>query len=327
MKIISASRRTDIPAFYSQWLFNRIKAEFCHRLNPVSQQVYPVSLRPEDCLAIVFWTRNPRPLLPHLDFLNERGYYFYFHFTINGYPKSIETQNPPLELSIKTFQILSQHLSPEQVQWRYDPILLSDVTPFSYHLERFDFLSRQLEGYTKRCYFSFVNFYGKTERNLGQVALQHGVKFEKPFQQEQRRLVEALRELAKTRGITLYSCCDDGLTGEGVEKAHCMDLDLIRMLRPNTNTRLKAAPTRQDCGCVESADIGVYDSCGFGCTYCYATNNRDKALMRMRDHDPNDTVLWRSPKLRGVDLTTREYGKKAKNSVSSSPEFIQGTLF
>lgn len=327
MRIISASRRTDIPAFYSQWFLNRIQAGFCHRLNPVSGQVYHVSLQPKDCLAIVFWTRNPRPLLPHLDFLHNQGYYLYFHFTIIGYPKAIESTNPPLDVSIATFQHLSEYLSPKFVHWRYDPILISDLTPDEYHLEQFEFLSRQMEGYTHRCYFSFVDFYGKTERNLEQVTQKHGVKFQRPSIEEQRRLVQQLRDMAAPRGITLYSCCEDNLICEGIEKAHCIDMDVIQMLRPDIESRLKAAPTRPECGCVESVDIGAYETCIFGCTYCYATNSRDTALKRMREHDPNDTVLWRPAKLRGLNLIDQELSKKQKTLGLPPLTAIQGTLF
>ncbi len=222
---------------------------------------------------------------------------------------------------------MSEQVSPERVQWRYDPIVLSDITPPSYHIERFDFLSRQLAGYTKRCYFSFVDFYGKTERNLGLVSQKYGVKFQRPSLEEQRRLVEQLRDIAAPRGITLYSCCEDALIGAGVEKARCLDMDLIRMLRSDAEFHLKAAPTRQDCGCVESVDIGAYESCIFGCAYCYATNSRNTALMHMRDHDPNDTVLWRPSTLRGVDLAAQEWKPKQKKLVERSLSVIQGTLF
>ena len=327
MKIISASRRTDIPAFYSKWFINRIRAGFCHWVNPFSRQVYRVSLQPENCLAIVFWTRNPQPLLAHLDFLTDRGYCFYFHFTMIGYPKAIESSNPPLSVSIDTFKQLSQRLSADRLQWRYDPIVLSDLTPPSFHLQQFDFLSRHLEGYTRRCYFSVVDFYGKTERNLGKVAQKYNVKFDRPCLEEKRQLLQQLHDIAAARGIKLYSCCDDNLAGESIEKAHCIDIDIVRMLRPDRESRLKAAPTRQDCGCVESVDIGAYETCVFGCSYCYATNSRDTALKRMRDHDPDDSILWRPPTLQGVDLITQEHRKKEKTSFVQLPVAIQGTLF
>ena len=216
MRIISASRRTDIPAFYSAWLLNRLHAGFCHWINPFGGTVYRVSLRPEDCLAIVFWTRNATPLLPHLSALRADGYRFYFHVTINGYPAPLETHSPPPAAAVTAFQRLSDAVSPDLALWRYDPIVLSDLTPPAYHLAQFDLLSRQLQGYTTRCYFSFVDFYGKTERNLKQVATASGISFQRPLPHEQRSLVQQLRQIAEQRGITLYSCCEKELVGEGV---------------------------------------------------------------------------------------------------------------
>lgn len=306
MRVISASRRTDIPAFYTKWLLNRLRAGFCHWINPYGRQIYRVSLRPEDCLALVFWTRNPKVLLPHLSFLRTSGYHFYFHFTINGYPQAIESHNPPVQAAIATFRQLAETVSPQLVNWRYDPILLSEATPTDYHLAHFEALAKQLEGYTRRCYFSFVDFYGKTERNLRQVEKQYGLSIQRPQFEEQRRLAQQLRDIAASRGITLYSCCNNELVGDGIEQSHCIDLDIITQLRPELSVRLKAAPTRQDCGCVECDDIGAYDTCAFGCTYCYATNSRSAALRRKSEHDPEDTVLWRPPALRGIDLSDRE---------------------
>ncbi|MBM3241186.1 DUF1848 domain-containing protein [Candidatus Poribacteria bacterium] len=298
MRIISVSRRTDIPSFYTKWFMNRIRDGFCHWINPFGGQVYRVSLQPEDCLALVFWTRNPTPLIRHLDFLRREGYRFYFHFTINGYPKILESHNPPAHTMVAALQRLADLISPELTFWRYDPILLNEVTSEAYHLKQFDFLSRQLEGYTNRCYFSYVAFYGKTERNLRWVEREHNLSFQRPSIEEQRHLAHQLRDIGATRGITLYSCCHDGLIGDGIEKAHCIDSALIARLRPDLNRHLQASPTRQDCGCAESVDIGAYDTCPYGCVYCYANHSRDIALRRMRAHDPNDTVLWRPSTLR-----------------------------
>jgi hypothetical protein len=324
MRVISASRRTDIPAFYSDWLLNRLNAGFCHWLNPFGGQVYRVSLRPEDVLAIVFWTRNPKPLLPHLSELRRRGYQFYFHVTINGYPAPFETHSPPLPQAVAAFQRLSDAISPDLIFWRYDPIIFSDQTPPAYHITQFDALSRQLQGYAKRCYFSFVDIYGKTARNMKQS----GLAIQQPAPQVQRDLVQALCQIAETRGITLYSCCETALVGaqppypptlgeiatttltqtsgpggSGVQQAHCIDLDIVRLLRRDLALRIKAAPSRQGCGCIAAADIGAYDTCIFGCAYCYATNSRQAALQRMKEHDPDDSLLWRPASLRGEDLT------------------------
>lgn len=302
MKVISASRRTDIPAFYSKWFLNRIRAGFCHWINPFnSQQVLEVSLRPEDCLALVFWTRNPRPLLGHLDALQDHRYYF--HFTINGYPREIESNSPTLDDAVASFRDLSAAVGSDRVFWRYDPIVLSEgLAPVCHHLDRFEYLARQLTGLTRRCYFSFVDRYGKTERNLARVERVTGARFREPSSEERLELVGRMREVASEYGIQLYSCCGDDLLKAGVHKASCIDLGLIQTLCARQSLKLKKAPTRTDCGCVEAVDIGAYDSCAFGCTYCYATNSRDVALRRMRAHNPGDTALWRPASLDGIDL-------------------------
>ena len=327
MKIISASRRTDIPAFYTKWLLNRMRAGFCHWINPFGGQVYRVSLRPEDCLALVFWTRNPKPLMPHLDSLRHEGHRFYFHFTINDYPASYESHTPPVQQSITRFRELSDSVSPELTFWRYDPILLSEITPESYHVQRFEFLCRQLAGYTKRCSFSFVDFYGKTQRNLRRVEREMGLSFRRPSLEEQRSLAQQLRDIAACSGITLLSCCGDTLVGEGIEKAHCIDSEVVAFLRRESRLELKPAPTRQDCGCTEATDIGAYDTCIYGCAYCYATNSRSAGLRRMRAHDPDDTVLWRPAALHDVDLETMELPTGREGALPARPGVVQKRLF
>lgn len=319
MKIISASRRTDIPAFYSRWLLNRLDAGFCHWINPFGGQVYRVSLRPEDCLAIVFWTRNPLPLLPYLRDLQRRGYRFYFHVTINGYPPDIEHNNPAVDKAVAAFRALSDLIGPAVTHWRYDPIVISDRTPPAYHIEQFDRLSAALEGATERCSFSFLDFYGKTRRNLARLSRERGITFEDPDVEHQRTLVAALAAIARARAIALYACCEAPLVddGAGVAASKCIDSDMIRLLRGDADVRLKAAPTRDGCGCAEAVDIGAYDTCAFGCAYCYATNSAETARLRVRAHDPSDTVLWRPSSLRGVDLTEREFTPGSKRRLAA----------
>ena len=324
MKIISISRRTDIPAFYSRWLRRRFEEGYCHWLNPFGGQVYRMSLRPEDVLALVFWTRNPRPLVPYLADLAERGYYAYFHISINGYPPEIETHNPPLNAAVAAFRQTAALLSPDLVHWRYDPIVLSDRTPFEYHVQRFDHISRALAGATRRCYFAFANFYAKTERSLRRVERDHGLTVERNTpREEQRRLVHALRDIAAARGITLYACCEHEWVGDGIAASRCIDLETIRRLRGDAELALAKAPTRDDCGCVAAADIGAYDTCLFGCAYCYATNSRTAALARHAAHDPHDSILWRPERLRGVDLSTVEVPLKQQGPQPSLPHADQ----
>jgi hypothetical protein len=290
-KVISASRRTDIPAFYAQWFMNRIEAGFCHWFNPFNQKRQEVSLRPEDCLAIIFWTRNPRPLLPFLPRLRDLGYRFAFHFTITGYPKPIEANTPTVDSAIDAFKRLSDLVSPEFVSWRYDPLIISNSTPLAWHREQFGDLSQRLRGYTRRCFFSFVSWYGKTKRRLKSLHDQHDLLVIEPSLRLKDELLTALVPMARGAKMSLHTCCDDSLVREGIVKAHCIDSELVAALRPDLTVSLSPKPTRPGCGCYDSVDIGAYDTCTFGCSYCYATVNPEMARRNRRRHDPSQAAL------------------------------------
>lgn len=277
-RIISVSRRTDIPAYYADWFMRQVERGEVVYPNPISFKPVRLSLRPEHVLFLVFWTRNPHPLERHLNRLEELyARAFYFHFTINGQPQTLETNNPPLEFAVATFQRLAS-CYPRQVFWRYDPILLSDLTPPEYHLHKFEALAERLRGYTSRCYFSFVDWYQKVQRNLARVAGESGVRFREAELEERLGLVQQLNVIAKRHDMTLYSCCEDALCAvPQIAKARCVDIETIRALAPSRYRKLPASPTREDCGCYESRDIGYYDSCPHGCVYCYANRNRARA--------------------------------------------------
>jgi hypothetical protein len=277
-RIISVSRRTDIPAYYADWLMRQVEQGYVVYPNPISFQPVKLSLEPQDVLFLVFWTRNPHPLEKHLsrlDELYERAYYF--HFTINGMPRELESHNPPLDFAVDTFLRLAERY-PGQVFWRYDPLVLSDLTPRSYHLEQFGKLATRLHGATRRCYFSFVSWYQKVHRNFAKTTAQLGVRFYEPTPAERLEITAQLQAIAAGHNLTLYSCCEDSLLQvPGIAKSRCVDMETIRELAPSRHRQLRLAPTRQDCGCYESRDIGYYDSCPHGCLYCYANLNRDKA--------------------------------------------------
>jgi len=171
--IISASRRTDIPALYHQWFMNRIRDGFCLVPNPFNRkQISRVSLKVEDVDALVFWSKNPHPMLKHLDELDRLGYLHCFLFTLNDYPSELEPALPDLEERIRTFKLLAEKIGPKRVIWRYDPIVISSISPFTFHEQRFERLSRSLSGYTGRVIVSAVSYYRKTERRLGELAKQ-----------------------------------------------------------------------------------------------------------------------------------------------------------
>ncbi len=304
-RIISASRRSDIAAFYSRWFLHRLEEGFCEWIHPFGGRLQRVSLRPEDCLALVFWTRNPAPLFPALRDLDAAGYFYYFHFSLTGYPKPLETHNPDLDVSVRRFRELADRIGAEKIIWRYDPIVISSATPHAFHLERFASIAERLEGATRRVYFSFVDPYGKTRRNFERVEREHGIRFADPDVSERRELVLRLSDIASSRGMTLFACCEDEFVSlDGVEKGRCVDLDRIRALQQTCDVpeKIERSPTRAQCGCTRSVDIGAYDTCVFGCTYCYATRSREIALARLREHDPHDTLLWRPPRLRENEL-------------------------
>ena len=298
-QIVSVSRRTDVPAFHARWFLNRIRAGYCHWIQPFNGRVHRVSLSPADVWGIVFWTRNPAPLLAHLDALAE--YTLAFQFTINDYGPPLESHNPPRAAALRAFERLAARLGPNAVLWRYDPIVLSDLWDEAYHERRVRELAARLQGMTTRCTFSFVDPYGKTRRNLGRVEAASGIRIEEPTMGRRRALAATLAEIVRGHGMDFVSCCDDSLVSGAIGRSRCVDPDLLARLRAEA-VPVEARPTRPDCGCARSVDIGAYDSCAFGCAYCYAVSGRETALRRIRAADAVDTVLVRPRSKLGADL-------------------------
>jgi hypothetical protein len=324
MRIISASRRTDIPAFYSRWLFNRLHAGFCHWINPFAGQVYRTSLAPDDIIALALWTRDPRPVLKRLGELDDLGFKgrYYFHVTLNAYPKSLDPYVPEAAALLPALRALSAAIGPNRIIWRYDPIILTNGGPFTgeWHVEQFTRLAEELRGHTHSCYFSFATYYGKTSRRLGNVARSTGLAFDTEPSLDQRHLIVAsLARIAADHGIRMYSCCGPDLVSPEISQGHCVDADLVQTLRPDLKLGLVGAPSRKGCGCFESTDIGAFDTCLFGCEYCYATVSHSAAQKRHRLHDPNDTILWRPSTMRAKNLDALGIElKPGKSSVKPS---------
>jgi hypothetical protein len=290
--IISASRRTDIAAFYGSWFLNRIRAGFCTVPNPMNpRQVSRISLIPADVDAIVFWTRNPRPLLPQLDELEDRGFKYYFQFSLLGYPRAIDPKSPGVEFAVETFHELSARIGPERVIWRYDPIVFTELTPPAYHAEQFARLAKLLEGSTRRCVISAVDRYRKLTRRLREL---EGTPAELiDFDSESLHgLLEQLAVSAGQHGIEPVSCAEEeDWTSWGIRPGKCVDAELLNLLFGLTLENKKDASQRQACGCVASRDIGMYGTCMFGCVYCYATSSFNRARDRLANHDPEATSL------------------------------------
>jgi len=290
--IVSISRRTDIAAFYADWFINRVRAGFVKTRNPFNpHQVREISLRPEDVDCFVFWTRNPAPLFPYLNELENAGFPFYFHITITGYPRALEEKTPPLDLACQRFCTLSEHLGADRVIWRFDPVLLSSETPVSELIRLFDTIAQKLKGRTKKVMISLTDFYAKTERNLKKV---EGLHYEDLATQPEttNQLLGAFRRIARDNGMTLQACAQEqDWTGLGITAGKCIDDDLIRLLRGQDLSWRKDRNQRKACGCVQSVDIGTYNSCLHGCQYCYATYNEQQAKAAYTRHDPNSAFL------------------------------------
>ncbi len=289
--IISASRRTDIPAFYMPWFVGRLRAGTVSYPNPFGGQIHQVSLRPQDVHSIVFWSKNYRPFLTYLDFLEESGYRFVCHYTITGLPRVLEPRVPDWRVGVETLRALATRIGPERVLWRFDPIVFTEHLDAEFYTARFAALAGALSGYTRRCYFSFATFYAKAQRRLAAA----GVQYRDPPLEEKRTLAHTLAGIAADAGMTLYACCQPDLVDEVIRPAACVDADLLAELFPLPALHAPPRPTRAGCGCAASRDVGVYDTCLHGCRYCYATRDDARALACFQQHDPQTEMLLSSP--------------------------------
>ncbi|MBI4295020.1 MAG: DUF1848 domain-containing protein [Chloroflexi bacterium] len=296
--IISASRRTDIPAFYSQWFMNRIRAGFCAVPNPFNtNQVSRVSLKPEDVDAIVFWSKNPAPILTHLDELDQCGFRYYFQFTLNNYPSALEPNIPSVDERLATFLRLAERVGPIRVIWRYDPIIISNMTPVDFHRDTFMRIASSLSGATGRVMVSLCDFYRKTDRRLAALE-QQGYSFNKDAASstEVASLLEDIAAIAGRHNMEVFTCAEELDFGNlGIRPGMCIDAGLLQKIWSISVCTTKDPTQRKHCRCVVSKDIGVNDTCMHGCRYCYSTRNNALAERRYSEHDPNSPAIWGHP--------------------------------
>lgn len=304
--IISASRRTDIPSFYSEWFLNRIREGYVLVPNPFNpQQVSRVRLTPDVVDCIVFWTKNPAPMLGKLNQLN--GFNYYFQFTLNPYERDIESALPPLKQRIETFQRLADQIGQEKVIWRYDPILLNEKYTPDFHKRAFTQLGAQLERYTERCMLGFIDHYKRIQNTMDRMNI-HPLSLEK------------IREMALyfkqniPPGIHLDTCTTKvDLSDLGIPAGMCIDKTLIERITGQKIIAKKDKNQRNICRCIESIDIGSYDSCMNGCIYCYANSTGNTPTRNLKQHDPN------SPKLIGYLNSTDIIREREMHSLKSDP--------
>jgi hypothetical protein len=277
--IISASRRTDIPAFFSDWFFYRIKEKYVYVRNPINiHQVSRINLAPDVVDCIVFWSKNPQPMLEKLDCLND--YMYYFQFTLNAYNADIEQNLPALSERIQTFKKLSDCLGRQRVIWRYDPILLTRQYTPKWHMETYAFLAEELSPYTEQCIFSFVTPYSSL------LKIMQTQRIHIPAPEDKLALAKALSDIARSHGLTLHTCAEGmDLSPFSIGHARCIDASLIGRLLGCAMDTPKDKGQRPACGCAASIDLGLYNTCQNGCVYCYANHHPDTRRQTIQAYD------------------------------------------
>ena len=328
--IISASRSTDIPAFYAKWFINRLKAGYCIWYNPFNQQPLYVSFK--NCKVVVFWTKNPKPLIPYLKELDVLGIHYYFQFTLNDYEKELLEPNvPALEKRIKTFIELSDLIGKEKVIWRFDPMIVTPQLSPRDILMKVWTIGNQLKGYTNKLVFSYIdiNSYRKVQRNL----VKESTLFSKDSIENAEFTLLQMNEIAeglmkirdrwKEDGwiISLATCAEEidleqyqivhnrCIDGELMKEIFSEDDDLIFYLNfgklPEKNSlfedidnkiqlspeKFKDKGQRKICGCMVSKDIGMYNTCSHFCTYCYANTSKETVIKNRKLHSDNSESI------------------------------------
>lgn len=284
--ILSVSRRTDIPSYYSEWFFNRIKEGYLYVRNPLNaHQISKVKITPDVVDCIVFWTKNPKPMLERLEEL--KNYHFYFQFTLTCYGKDIEKNVPhKKQVMIPVFQELSQKIGAKRVIWRYDPILFNDTYTKEYHLKAFRQIASALKGYTEKCVISFVDDYVKISKSMAEL---------KPWKLTNNELKEFAKELsqiAKENGMKIASCAENiDLEEYGIEHNSCIDRKLIEEIIGCQIKTAKDKNQRTECGCVESMEVGTYNTCLNGCQYCYANYSKESVANNCKLYDAKSPIL------------------------------------
>jgi len=293
--IINTGGRTDTVQYYTEWLLRRFSEGYVISRNPMfPSKVNRYELTPDKVDCVVFCSKNYKPILPRLHEITDR-FNTYFHYTITAYGKDIEPNVPSIDESIETLVRLSEIVGKKRIAWRYDPVLLTEKYTIKRHLETFDYMSEKLSSYIDRCIFSFVEMYKKLEYNMPElIPITEG---------DMKILSEGLGAISKKYGTFIQTCGTNGDFSEyGIHSSGCMTLDILGNANRITFRNLKHKGMRQGCHCIESRDIGAYDTCMNGCKYCYANKNPQKAFENYKYHDsasplllgnlkPDDTVI------------------------------------
>ena len=281
--IINTGMRTDIPAFYSDWFVNRLKAGFVLVRSPYNpRSVTRYRLSPDVVDLIGFCTKNPAPMLPHMDMLQPYGQYWFV--TITPYGREIEPCVPRKQDVLDSFRQLSDIVGTDSIGWRYDPVFISDQYPVDRHIKAFEYMAKALSGYTRTAVISFIDLYQKTKRNFPEA---------RPVTAEQRLLLgKAFTDIGNQYGMTIKPCGEgDELSSFGADCSGCMTVAVYEQALHQRLMVPKTVPARKECACYLGGDIGAYNTCGHLCRYCYANYDNGIVQRNMLTHDPESPLL------------------------------------
>lgn len=283
--IINTGMRTDIPAFYSKWLINRIEEGFVCVRNPYNPaQVTKYSLSPEVVDLMVFCTKNPAPMLSSMDVLKPYGQYWFV--TITPYGRDIEPNVPEKQKVLEDFKRLSDIVGVDSVGWRYDPIFVDKKHSIEWHISEFKQMAKILAGYTKTCVISFIDIYKKVKRNFPEAR--------EVYYKDRLTIGKAFVEIAREHDITIRPCAEGhDLAAYGADCSGCMTVNTFETaLHERLDVPKRAKNQRNgECACLLGSDIGAYDTCGHLCRYCYANTNPALVRSNMKMHDPDSPFL------------------------------------
>jgi len=282
--IINTGGRTDTVQYYTEWLLNRFREGFVYTRNPLfPNKVTRYELSQDKVDAIVFCSKNYEPILENLSEITDK-YNTYFHYTITAYEKDIEPRVPSIEKSIETLLRLENIVGKNRIAWRYDPVLLTDKYTIDYHLQTFEMMSARLSGHIDRCIFSFVEMYKKLSLNMPEL---------KPMTEDEKIiLARGMGVIAYKYNIYLQTCATNGdYTNFGIHPSGCMTLDILGKANGIKFKNLKHKGNRKHCNCIETRDIGAYDTCPNGCKYCYVNATPAKAVENFKIHNKTSPIL------------------------------------
>ena len=282
--IINTGGRTDTVQYYTKWLLRRFEEGYVLSRNPLfPNKVNRYELTPDKVDGVVFCSKNYRPILSHLHEITDR-FHTYFHYTITAYGKDIEPGVPSIDESMETLAELSGMVGKQRVAWRYDPVLLTKEYTIERHLKTFERMAGQLAPYIDRCIFSFVEMYKKLESNMPELIVLSI--------QDMDELAQGLGSIAAKYGIFIQTCGTNGdFTRYGIHSSGCMTLDILGRANGIAFRDRKHKGMRPGCHCIESRDMGAYDTCMNGCKYCYANKTPRKAFENFKRHDPESPLL------------------------------------